>query len=138
MEAKKRKQVYICPEVNIPNDSKKRIKSFHPSDVSKDLENGKPLDKKSMKSEMKKFMDSVRKFNANSSSSSGKKNFKDDLLTRLGAPPKKQQTMPFKMKMGILTAREKRRLRDDLQAKEAGLVTTSTTNSKRKKKNNKK
>jgi hypothetical protein len=43
-------------------------------------------------------------------------------LTKLGAPPPKQPTMPFKMKIGILEGRKKREKRTLDEAKQSGQV----------------
>ena len=47
---------------------------------------------------------------------------KEDKLTKLGAPPPKEQKMPFKMKMGILEGRKKREIKSQERAKESGVV----------------
>ena len=46
--------------------------------------------------------------------------------------PRKQPTMPFKQKMGILQGREKRREREVLEAKESGRVLANQSSSQSK------
>lgn len=51
-----------------------------------------------------------------------KQKHKDDVLTKLGVRAPKEQTMPFKMKMGILEGRKKRQEKIVQRAKESGVI----------------
>lgn len=59
---------------------------------------------------------------------------KDDVLTNLGVAPPKQQTMPFKMRMGINKGRSIRTEKFIIKAKESGTVVASSLLSQQKKK----
>ncbi len=54
-----------------------------------------------------------------------KKKFKEDKLTKLGAPDVKQQKMPFSMKMGIEKGKKRRQAAVIREAKDAGIVLAS-------------
>jgi len=122
MAAKKRK-LFICPEVSLPEDlySSKRTKTDKESKGK--VSGTKPETKASKREEFRNFMNNLKEFNAKESSVK-KKFTKDDILTKLGAPPPKQMTMPFKMKMGLEAARKKREIKLEIESKEAGLVST--------------
>jgi hypothetical protein len=68
-------------------------------------------------------MSSVKDFASTTFQGLSKKQHKEEKLTKLGAPRVKEQTMPFRMKMGILAARAKREARLDEAARQAGIVT---------------
>lgn len=74
------------------------------------------------RTEISEIMDSIREFSSSTLRGQSKLKHKDDKLVKLGAAPKKQQTMPFKMAMGIKTGREKRSSKAIERAKESGRV----------------
>lgn len=73
--------------------------------------------------ELAKAMNSIKDFASTTFEGLSKKKHKEEKLTKLGAPRVKEQTMPFRMKMGILSARAKREARLDSAARQAGIVT---------------
>lgn len=75
-----------------------------------------------VRAEISEIMDSIREFSSSTLRGQSKLKHKDDKLVKLGAAPKKQQTMPFKMAMGIKTGREKRSSKVIERAKESGRV----------------
>lgn len=119
-------RVFVCPEVKAPkldrvNNTERKRKDFTHNRGSREDEKSfkKP---KSAKAELREFMTSVKEYSSQTLEGLSKKAHKDDKLTKLGAPPPKQQTMPFKMKMGILAGRKKRKQREAAMAAEAGVV----------------
>ena len=76
--------------------------------------------------EIKEIMHTIREFSSTTLTGQAKHKHKDDKLVKLGALPKKQQTMPLKMALGIKQGREKRLLKAQSRAKESGLVLSST------------
>jgi co-chaperonin GroES (HSP10) len=82
------------------------------------------------KAEFIKVMQSIKDLSATSFQGMSKKKHKEEKLIALGAPKVKEQTMPFKMKMGILAGRKKRELREVNTAKESGLILPSKAKDK--------
>ena len=124
-----KRKIFQCPEVSVPRDIMHRSKEPKYEEKSNKSGNKRPpslgatkSDYRSSKEEIRYMMSTIKAFNANSSTGSMKKNYKDDILTKLGAPPPKQPTMPFKMKMGILAGQKKRELMKEKGAKESGVV----------------
>lgn len=72
--------------------------------------------------DLKALFSTVKDFSATSFTGMKKKHHKEDKLTKLGAPPVKQQKMPFKMKIGILAGRKKRDEITEKNAQESGVV----------------
>jgi len=72
--------------------------------------------------EMTEIMSSIREFSSTTLKGQSRLKHKDDKLVKLGAAPAKQQTMPFKMAMGIRRGREKRAQKEIAIAKESGRV----------------
>lgn len=112
----------MCPEVKVPKlqrpDDRKRQRepekpSFNRNDIKKP---------KTDKEELRSMMATIKQYNSKSLEGLSMKAYKDHKLTKLGAPPPKQQTMPFKMKMGILAGRKKRNQREKALDKEGGVV----------------
>jgi len=110
-------QVFKCPDV-----------AFH-SGVRK--ERGDPYKKSQTKpasgllskKEVSEFMVNVRNFSKSSTASGMEKmHHKQDILTKLGVPSPKEQTMPFKMKMGILKGRQKRIEKLEEEQKQSGAI----------------
>jgi hypothetical protein len=75
------------------------------------------------RAELTRTMNSIKDFASTTFQGLSKKQHKEEKLTKLGAPCVKEQTMPFRMKMGILAARAKREARLDAAARQAGIVT---------------
>jgi Domain of unknown function (DUF4602) len=84
-------------------------------------------DENSSREELKKIFASIKDLSATSFTGMKKKQHKEDKLTALGAPRVKEQTMPFKMKMGILAGRKKRAEREEKEAKDAGIILAKAT-----------
>ena len=59
---------------------------------------------------------------------------RDDVLTKLGVPPPKQQKMPFKMAIGIMNGRAKRMEKRLKRAKDSGQVVATSLLKKKEKK----
>jgi|EP01033_Poteriospumella_lacustris_P012510 hypothetical protein len=75
------------------------------------------------KEEVRSFMRTIKEFNANSELGSSRRNHQEDLLTQLGAPPPKQQKMPFKLRLKLDDARKKREERKLDELRQSGEVT---------------
>ena len=78
--------------------------------------NGKDRD------DLKALFSTVKDFSSTSFVGMKKKKHNEDKLTKLGAPSVKQQTMPFKMKMGIMAGRKKRTEKEGKEAQESGVI----------------
>lgn len=128
---------FVCPEVKLPSDFRKphhNNKTNHREQPVANRNNNSKLGKVSSndnnfnssgskkrkasdlyddmdltnREEVRNFMRTVKEFNANSQLGSSRRNFQEDLLTQLGAPPPKQQKMPFKLRLKLDEARKKR------------------------------
>ena len=107
----------VCPEVKLPDYIKKRKNDNYDREVKNEK------NKKSKEDvDFRTMFASVKELGATQLTGLAKKNHKEDRLTKLGAPPAKQPTMPFGQKMGILAGRKKREKRMILQAKQSGVV----------------
>jgi hypothetical protein len=121
-------KVFVCPVVRLPkkdrdSDGKKRKDYGGFSDRTPRVDDRNNAKRpKSEKVQLREFMGSIKEFSSKSLEGMSKKAHKDDKLTKLGAAPPKQQTMPFKMKMGILQGRKKRKSKEAKDAVEAGIV----------------
>ena len=129
----------VCPTVTLP-DSFSRSKrergdmgwdrdasvSSRPSSGNNFSGKKQRYDEKNEdRAEFMKVMQSIKDINATSFQGMSKKKYKEEKLIALGAPKVKEQTMPFKMKMGILAGRKKRESRELNAAKESGQVLPS-------------
>ena len=72
--------------------------------------------------DLKALFSTVKDFSSTAFVGMKKKKHNEDKLTKLGAPSVKQQTMPFKMKMGIMAGRKKRTEKEGKQAQESGVI----------------
>jgi hypothetical protein len=81
--------------------------------------------------EMNEIMKEIKELSSTSLTGSARKKYKEDVLTKLGAPPAKEQTMPFRMKMGILAGRKRREERVDLEQKSSGVVSAKKGKAKK-------
>jgi hypothetical protein len=88
---------------------------------SEDNENDKKI--------FQKIFKSVKEFGLTNMETS-KRRLLDDKLTKLGAPPLKQQKMPFKMKIGILDGRKRREKTQLQEARVSGQVLASSKTKK--------
>lgn len=78
--------------------------------------------KKSKVDDVENILSSVRDFSSSVLKGQSRMEYKNKKLTDLGVAPPKQQTMPFKMRMAINRAKEKREATRVLAAKAAGVV----------------
>ena len=122
-----------CPDIRLPDDHKSSSSSSgRKRGRSSDSEhNHLPVglgvglglvSSKDVKDEIRGLLGDIKGLTATSFVGLKKKKFKDDKLTKLGAPDVKQQKMPFKMKMGIEAGKARRQKAVQSQAKEAGIV----------------
>lgn len=74
---------------------------------------------KTAREEINEIMETVKEFNAKSLEGGKKAAHKDDILTKLGALPPKQQKMPYAMRLGLNAAKKKREAKNVQLAKEA-------------------
>jgi hypothetical protein len=113
-------QTFVCPEIVWGGPGKGKRKAI--ADAGDSI-----LRKKASGStEIKDIMHTIREFSSTTLTGLAKHKHKDDKLVKLGALPKKQQTMPLKMALGIKQGREKRLLKAQSRAKESGLVLSSS------------
>lgn len=129
----------VCPTVSLPDsfsrnkrergdmgwDRDASVSSRQPSGGSANSKKQRYDEKNEDRAEFMKVMQSIKDINATSFEGMSKKKHKEDKLVKLGAPKVKEQTMPFKMKMGILAGRKKRETRALIAAKESGQVLPS-------------
>jgi len=109
-----------CPIISAPKKSSNNNKRSNSS-----LEDRNSVEinaSKRTKSEFEKYFEEVR--NLGNSTLKGAKGVKqkDDILTKLGVPPPKQQKMPFKMRIGINEGRKKRAEKELNEAMESNLT----------------
>lgn len=132
-----KRKIFVAPDVSVPRDIMRRSKEPKYEDMSSSsstmqkrpsLVGDNNSNTRSSKEEIRDMMSKIKVFNANSLTGSMKKNYKDDILTKLGAPPPKQPTMPFKLKMDILAGRKKRKLLKEKEVKESGVVLANKHN----------
>ncbi len=74
------------------------------------------------RAEFNQIFEEVKELGRSSLTGIKGKKHKEDILTKLGAPPVKAQKMPFKMKIGLMMASEKRNRKEIEQSKESGVV----------------
>lgn len=78
----------------------------------------------------------IKEFSANDTTKS-KKKYKDDQLSKLGAPPLKAMKIPFKMKMGMINFQKKKAESELKHLKESGVVVSKASTNNLIKKNRK-
>lgn len=94
----------------------------------------------STKEEIREIMKTVKEFNANSELGSSRRKYQEDLLTKLGAKPVKQPTMPFKLHLALDQVRKKKEAKkleelkqsDEVSAMQRSLVTKSKRKQERR------
>jgi hypothetical protein len=79
-------------------------------------------DRKQRQEEVKELMNDVKTFSSQTFVGQKKKVYKEDKLTNLGIDVPKQQTMPFKMALGVREGRMKRAIKGIERSKESGVV----------------
>ena len=107
---------FVCPEVMLPDSFKKKSSNY------KGKDDGKYQKKKEEEADFDTMFSSVKELGSSQLIGMARKKHKEDKLTKLGAPPAKQPTMPFAQKMGILAGRKKREERAISMAKQSGVV----------------
>jgi Domain of unknown function (DUF4602) len=136
----KRVETYVCPSVRLPDEGviTNRRKSYskrprdpdsQPYGVVNTTSSGSKYSRVGGKggettrhTEMDGILSEIKQLSSTRLEGLAKKKSKDDVLTRLGVPPPKQQTMPFAMRVGIEAGRKKRQEKYLNRAKESGLV----------------
>ena len=135
---------FVCPAVRLPSGTtdKKRPRgdmgwsedassynnSSSSSSSSKRRSRGDDTGKRE---EISSIFTSVKDFSSSSFIGLKKKQHKEDKLTKLGAPEVKQQKMPFKMRLGLDAASKKRSIKNQLKAKESGVVLAAASKKNR-------
>lgn len=117
-------KVFVCPEVRVPklqrpDGDRKRQREPEIQRPNGKFDTKKP---KTEKEELRGMMATIKQYNSQTLEGMSMKAYKEHKLTKLGAAPPKQQTMPFKMKMGIIAGRKKRNQREKALDKEGGVV----------------
>ena len=87
---------------------------------------------RSQADELTQLMGSVKEYSSQTFKGMEKLNHKADVLTKLGAEPLKQQTMPFRMKMGIEAGRKKRTEKMQERAAVEGTILAKSLQVKKK------
>lgn len=133
-------KTFKCPEVRLPDDlintGKKKRKLDH---FKEDDGHYKTKFKNEINDDrisFEKTFSAIKKINGSTLTGLSRIKHKGDKLSKLGVPPPKQPTMPFKMKIGIEQGRKKRASKQLEYAKTSGLVTAQksqkSSNSKSK------
>lgn len=110
------KVVVHCPEVRLPDDLKRSLSGKKRKTESEEYS------KDAIREQVGGYLREIKDLSATSFKGLQKKKYKDDILTKLGAPPPKEQKMPFAMKMGIEKGRKRRDAAIQRHSKEAGVV----------------
>ena len=124
----------VCPEVKVPE----KVKSSINKQTEKWKQTKSEADQTLSKKEIASIFGEIKDLAATSFVGKSRLKHKEDILTKLGAAPVKQQKMPFKMRMGILEGKRKREAKIVSRAKESGVVLSTqkkTTEKKAAKKN---
>ncbi len=117
-------KVVHCPDVRLPEDMQGRGKKRY-RDSKERVQSGF-VSTKEVREELRGYLGEIKDLTATSFEGLKKKRFKEDKLTKLGAPPAKQQKMPFKMRMGIDKGIQRREKATIAHAKESGVVLASS------------
>jgi hypothetical protein len=107
---------FICPDVMLPDSFRKKASNYKGRDEKSSRK------KKDEETDFESMFSSVKELGSSQLVGMARKKSKEDRLTKLGAPPAKQPTMPFGQKMGILAGRKKRETRLVESAKQSGVV----------------
>jgi len=119
-------QTFVCPEIGWSQQGGRGGQVYKKRKAAVDSGDNALRKRASGPTEIKEIMHTIREFSSTTLTGQAKHKHKDDKLVKLGALPKKQQTMPLKMALGIKQGREKRLLKAQSRAKESGLVLSST------------
>lgn len=129
----------VCPTVRLPSETSNRKRprgdmgwndeastfSSSTSDGSKRRFSG--ISEK--REEINDIFTSVKDFSSTTFQGLKRRHYREDVLTKLGAPAVKQQKMPFKQRVGLAAAKKKRDVKNEEKAKESGVV-LATVNKK--------
>lgn len=107
----------------LPDSFKKKASNY------KGKDDNKMNQKKEEEADFESMFSSVKELGSSQLIGLARKKHKEDKLTKLGAPPAKQPTMPFAQKMGILAGRKKRENRVIESAKQSGVVLANKSKS---------
>lgn len=137
-------QRVICPPVSMPTvnntgapfrgeigsgESRKRPRS---RDKDLDMRQKAIVPNVQNYGDLELLREQVTAFGRGASQKRAKKN--EDTLIRLGVAPAKQQKMPFKMRMGLLSSRAKHEKKNLARSKESGVVLPTKLKDEPKKK----
>jgi hypothetical protein len=125
---------YKVPSIQLPSSLKDKKRDR--GDMGWDITNKKRKDSsynnneyKSLKEEnilimeeRHKIMKSIKELASTTLTGINKKEYKEDKLTKLGAPPVPKQKIPFKMKMGLERGKEKRINKSIERAQASGVI----------------
>ena len=84
-------QIVKCPEISFSRIKENPSTPYKGNDKIKMNNSGQMA-----KQEIREFMGSIQSFAAITSKGMEKSHHKDDILTKLGVPPPKEQKVPFK------------------------------------------
>lgn len=122
-------QYFIAPDIKLPEETRgdwrhgTKAKGRH----------GDEAGEETAKRTFHDYFSSVKEYGKSSLSGQAAKKHKSDKLVALGVAPKKAQTMPFKMAIGINAGRAKRAARVREDAKQSGTVIAKSLESAGKK-----
>ena len=134
----------VCPDIALPTDIKRGIKhrqtgwnvfhrpissssssSFTKHANKKAADDKKPLSNheefKAKKEEQRQILGNIKEFNAHATLGKSRRQYEEERLVALGVQPKKQEKMPFKIKLRIEKVqknREKKRSEELKQSDE--------------------
>jgi hypothetical protein len=126
----------ICPDVSLPADMLERRKLEKKRKFTQQTEDSIPdvlkkskftevdTEAVSTKQELRKYMSSIKEFNAKSELGKSKKKYEEDLLSQLGAPTAAPPKTPFPLKLKLDAARKIRENRKLEEMKQSDEVTT--------------
>ena len=135
MTSKKLVQTFYCPQVEVPCDMNKSSKKRRrDADIHEPRHNprNKPQD------DFAGLLSSVKNFSSVVLTGQSRKKFEEEKLTKLGAPPVKQQKMPFQMRIGLIAGKKKRDARKAAELKESGQIAPKSLKPSKNKSNEKK
>lgn len=126
-------KTFLCPKDTLkPNSDARRSEKYRGGDEqpARRRRNVKTTvqqsDRKEREDEVKGLMSDVKEVSSASYTGQRKKKHREDVLTKLGVEPTKQQTMPMKMALGIRDGRRKRMVKQIERSKESGVVLNSS------------
>ena len=114
-------KTFKCPEVKLP-DTVGRKKILCPSSSSAHGRFKSHVSEKEERADFERYSSEVKKLGNSTLKGLQAMKVKADVLTELGVPPPKQQKIPFKMAVGIMNGRERRKEKFLKKVKESGQV----------------